>query len=484
MTRTKSTTSTTRAAVYVRISMDREGAGLGVQRQEEDCRAYCAARGWDVAEVYVDNDVSATSSKPRPSWVRLLADIEAGSVDAIVVWHIDRMTRKPRELEDVIDIAEKSGIQLGTVTGDVDLSTPTGRMIARMLGAAARHEAEHKGERQRRQRQQAAEAGRPHKTGRRPFGYLDDFVTAHPVEAPFVADAARRVLAGESLGSVTRSLNELGVMTTMGKQWTYSGLRQILLTARISGRRETGATSSNRVGEIVALDCWDAIITPEQSDRLRTMLTSKTRPKGATTRKHLLSGLLSCSLCGASMAAGSRASAGKGPHTYRCNSIARRADGVTFGCGRVTVTRDNADKHVVDMVLTAIDSPELIERLRDREEVDPLLVEQVRRDEQELIDIASDRADGSITRGEWATMREKIDARLQLNKAKLARQTNTSSLSLLDGEGDMRERFAALNLGQKRAVISAVLETVRVAPAAPRSGCVFKIERLHPIWRV
>src|SRR5487761_453201 len=85
-----------RAAIYVRISQDREGAGLGVSRQEEDCRALCARKGWQVAGVYADNDVSAYARKPRPEWGRLLADIEAGQVEAICCWHVDRLTRSPR----------------------------------------------------------------------------------------------------------------------------------------------------------------------------------------------------------------------------------------------------------------------------------------------------------------------------------------------------------------------------------------------------
>ena len=72
-----------RAAVYVRISQDREGAGLGVARQEEDCRALCARKGWQVAGVYADNDVSAYSGRPRKEWTRLLADIGDGLIDAV-----------------------------------------------------------------------------------------------------------------------------------------------------------------------------------------------------------------------------------------------------------------------------------------------------------------------------------------------------------------------------------------------------------------
>jgi DNA invertase Pin-like site-specific DNA recombinase len=78
-------------------------------------------------------------------------------VDAIACWHVNRLAR-PRELEDMIDLHDQHGIQLATCTGDIDLSTPTGRFIARALGAAARHDAEHKAERHRRQLRQAAQA--------------------------------------------------------------------------------------------------------------------------------------------------------------------------------------------------------------------------------------------------------------------------------------------------------------------------------------
>ena len=192
---------------YVRISQDRTGAGLGVERQEEDCRARCPRLGWMVVFVYVDNDVSAFSRKSRPQWQQMLADIYAGRIDAIVCWHVNRLTRSPRELEDVIDLHDTHGIELAAATGEIDLSTPTGRMIARTLGIAARHKAEYKAERQARERRQQAKAGKPHSSGTRGYGYADDKVTVIDGEAEVIRDAARRVLAGEGLRSVCRDLN-------------------------------------------------------------------------------------------------------------------------------------------------------------------------------------------------------------------------------------------------------------------------------------
>ena len=86
----------TRAAIYCRISDDREGGALGVKRQEDDCRALAERRGWPVAEVFVDNDVSAYNGHVRPAYRRMLDAMKAGEVDAVVVWHLDRLHRHPK----------------------------------------------------------------------------------------------------------------------------------------------------------------------------------------------------------------------------------------------------------------------------------------------------------------------------------------------------------------------------------------------------
>src|SRR5205807_989252 len=92
------------AGIYCRISDDREGSAAGVRRQEADCRGLAARRGWEVAEVYVDNDVSAYSGRMRPAYRRLLEDVKAGHVDAVVVWHLDRLHRRPAELEEFFEV--------------------------------------------------------------------------------------------------------------------------------------------------------------------------------------------------------------------------------------------------------------------------------------------------------------------------------------------------------------------------------------------
>ena len=98
-----------RAAIYCRLSQDRTGAGVVVERQERDCRELAASLGWEVVAVFVDNDVSAYRKKPRPGYTTLLKTLEAGEADAVLVWHADRLHRSPKELEHYIDVCEPRG---------------------------------------------------------------------------------------------------------------------------------------------------------------------------------------------------------------------------------------------------------------------------------------------------------------------------------------------------------------------------------------
>ncbi len=160
-----------RAAIYTRISRDDQGDRLGVQRQEQDCREYVKSRGWKLAKVYEDNDLSAYNCKARPAYRQLIEDLKTGTINSVIAWHPDRLHRSPRELEEFIEVVERANCRVETVrAGLLDFSTPTGKLVARQLGSIASYESEHKAERIRRKHKELAEAGKDVGAGR-PFGY-------------------------------------------------------------------------------------------------------------------------------------------------------------------------------------------------------------------------------------------------------------------------------------------------------------------------
>ena len=103
----------------------------------------------------------------------MLVRLKNGEFDAVLCWHPDRLYRSLKDLERLIDIADVTGAQLRTVNGgDLDLSTATGKMLARILGSVSHQESEHKGERQRRANTQRRAAKRWVAGGQPPFGYV------------------------------------------------------------------------------------------------------------------------------------------------------------------------------------------------------------------------------------------------------------------------------------------------------------------------
>src|SRR5699024_1016045 len=139
----------------------------------------------------------------------------------------DRLHRAPRELEDYIDACSRGVPTYFAKSGDLDLTTASGRMTARIRGAVARQESEHKAERVTAAHAQAAQRG-VWRGGSRPFGWEPTAGGAELVEAEadVVREASNAVLSGASLGSIVADLNRRGVTTTKGNPWNYATLRQ------------------------------------------------------------------------------------------------------------------------------------------------------------------------------------------------------------------------------------------------------------------
>lgn len=307
----------TAAAVYLRISQDATGEQAGVTRQREDCLALVEEQGWTVHEIYTDNDISAYKS--RPGYQRLLADIKAGQIGAVVAWAPDRLYRRIADLETLIEVIEGNGVQLRTVkAGDLDLTSAYGRMIGRILASVASGEGEIKSERWKRSWQQGREAGKPVRTGSRLFGYdTDGQIVDH--EAAIARVMAAKIREGGTILGVCRWLQEQDVRATRGSAWTRQGLKRYLTNPRIAGW-------STLNGEVVAEGQWEPILDRDTFETVRAMLTARTR--AYIPRKALLLGLIHCGTCGHRLIT----SSGRGGvRNYRCP----KRPGMD-GCGRIS----------------------------------------------------------------------------------------------------------------------------------------------------
>ena len=423
----------------------------------------------------MDNDVSAWSGKVRPEYRRLLEDLKEGLRDAVVVWHVDRLHRHPRELEEFIDVCDAAGDRraLATVTGEIDLgdtrmggSWPVSwgrwhatRVTTRRAGDSAASTPSW--------RLRGSLAG----GGPRPFGFEDDRVTVRPGEAAVVREVAVRVLAGESLRSVCVDLGSRGCAPSQGNEWEPSGLKRLLMSARISGRREYGGEMFPAV--------WPPIITPEQSDRLRRLLGSRTLSSGRAPRRYLLTGgLLRCGRCGAPLVARPTA---QQVRRYVC----AKGPGLG-GCGRIAANAEPIEHLVAEAVLLRLDTPEMAAALADSHAQQAELAElhdRVAADQAMLEELATDYADHRITRPEWLKARDPIQARIDQNRRRLSRLSPTTAVDDYAGRSDLlRSAWAGLPLSRQQAVIRVILDHVVVHPAKPGRG--FNPDRFTPVWRL
>jgi site-specific DNA recombinase len=479
----------TRAAVYCRISRDPRGDLLGVQRQEPPCRELCARLGWEVVDVYTDDDLSAYNGKHRPAYEQMLEDLRAGRVNAIVAWAADRLTRRPVENEAIIDLAERLGVKLATVGGEYDLATPSGRLHFRQLGIIARYESEHRAERLRLKHEQLARAGKLHGSGGRPFGYEHDRLTVRETEAALVREAVQRLLAGESVRTVIRNWNARGITTATGKSWRNSALTRMLRSARIAGKRE-------HHGVVVADAVWPAIIAPAEHEQLLAVLDGRARawgPAGTVVRRYLLTGFLVCGRCGAKLVAQPRMD---GVRSYACAVGKGR-----LGCGRTTRLAEPLEAYVRDAVIAALDSPELLvalEAVREDAADDAVdgLLNRLRATETQLEDLGRDYADGLVIREAFFAAQTRLSDRLEITRRQLTRAARRRALFTVpeggaaairaewDAWGDERSEAARLaGLERRRALLGLVLDRVILHPCV-RGRREFDPSRVELLWRV
>lgn len=454
------------AGIYARISSDEEGRGLGVARQVADCEAEADRRGWTVVERYVDNDVSATRSKVRPQYEQMLKDIRGQRITGLIVWDVDRLTRTPRELEDVIDLADRYALNLANIGGEIDLATPQGRMTARIKGSVARMETEQMSRRIRRKFDERAEAGLPHSFAA--YGYrrvIEYDERGHrtgsrdeldPEQAAIVREMARRVLAGESIRSVVADLNTRGITTARGGKWSATQVRQILLRERNAGLRR-------HRGQIIGEGRWPAIYDQDTHDRLMALLNDPNRrTQKGSARKHLLTGLAICGRCGTPMVV----NVGRIVTTKTGGTKRQPAAYWCPGCTRVKRKETSVDEVVEMTIVARLSRPDALAALamgdpaesqRAADEADAL---------EARLNLAADQyAEGAITGEQLKRISGRLRPKLAEARALAARSRPSDGLASVVGP-DAAARWADAPLDVKRQIIE-MLCTITIMPSGP-----------------
>lgn len=466
----KSSHATLRPVIYARISQDRTGAGVKVAAQVADAQELREQLNLPAADILRDNDLSAYNGKPRPGYDELLAGLRSGRWNALIVWHVDRMYRDMYDLVDIVDACEQGHARVFTVRGgEIDLTTPEGRMSARVLGVLSRYESEHRADRvvngSRGTRKRAA-LGRDN-GGARVYGFRclcprphviikfnadgDEISKPHvhltdeqiDAEVKVVQELTQRLVDGESARGLAADLRQRQVPTPRGGSWTASGVKDLIIRPRNVGLRDyKGKILRDDVGEEVR-SVHDAIVERGLWDAARALLATPKQPYYGKAAKHLMSGNALC-WCGG----GIRGGAAEQYRGAACSHIKRK--------------RADIDRVVVQYVLAYLSAHDVAGCVPGTPAADMRdEIEATRREVEAYEDaICGDRPPRLANVSEAGLQRK-----LKRLQAELARLEREQALNVVPDvlAGVTAESWAELPIGRRRAVVRELV-IVRLLP--------------------
>ena len=295
------TMSLKRCAIYTRKStnhlLDRDINSLVTQR--ETCSAYIKSqqyRGWVEMPRRYDDGGHSGSGLERPALAELMKDIEGGDVDAVVIYKIDRLTRSLLDFVRLIEIFDRQGIALVSISQAFDTSDSMGRMILNILLTFSQFERELIAERVRDSIRTRKRHGKVH-GGLSPFGYdwTDDGIRIVEEEAEIVRFIFSEFLRTERYTNVMTAVREAGLCSAVkyskkglprgGKplnpSTVYSIIRSPIYVGEIQGHDQT---YEGRHEPIISRETWDAA---------QALSTARKKPiPHAKQTNHFLAGLL------------------------------------------------------------------------------------------------------------------------------------------------------------------------------------------------
>lgn len=279
-------------ALYARVSTQEQAAhGYSVEEQQERLKQYAAAMGWEPFSVFVDPGYSGASMN-RPALRRLLDEIHAGTVERVVVYKLDRLSRSQKDTMLLIEdefLAHK--VEFVSMSENFDTSTPFGRASLGVLSVFAQLEREQIRERLQMGMDARLKKGLFKGSCRVPTGY--DYTDGQLVpneESAVIPRIYSLAAAGLCPGDICKELTAL-----VGGQWLQNTVRRIIRNPAYKGyiRAKDGEVQGQHA-PLVSVELWGE--ANAKLDAASDAWKNSNRRDGHAT--HALAGLVYCAECG------------------------------------------------------------------------------------------------------------------------------------------------------------------------------------------
>ena len=307
-------------ALLARVSTQEQARdGYSIDEQISRMTDYCKAMNWTGIRTYIDAGYSGATTD-RPALQELIRDVQAGHVEKVIVYKLDRLSRSQKDTLALIeDVFLKNGTDFISLTENFDTSSPFGKAMIGILAVFAQLEREQIKERMDMGKQGRAKQGKWHGGGNRPTGYdyIDGSLVINEYEAMQIRELFDLFLNGHSLKSIERTFNEKGYLR-QGRKWTRHATVYALSCPLYAGL-------ITYKGEYYK-GLHEPIISRETYDRASALLQqmaddfAQTKKYAGGSYKSLLSGLIVCGNCGAKYCIKNQYSRGKRLQYYSCYS--------------------------------------------------------------------------------------------------------------------------------------------------------------------
>ncbi len=484
-----------RVFVYCQVSAEEQGTEdhHSLDYQEEKARLRVQEKNWALIKVRKDVG-SGKSTEDRPGFQELVREIKRGNIDVVTVHKLDRLSRNVGDIYDFIDLTQEHGVDLVSLTENLDTTSPMGRAMLGVMAVFAHLTRETIAENVKAGLEQRAKKGK-WPTGPAPFGY--DYDRTHkrlvinPEEAEVVRDIFR-YYKNESLGirKIARRLNAQGLRTKSGSQFGHNTTWWIL-----SNPVYKGVIRYNDDFEVDGEH--EAIVDEELFDEVHRKLTQKQKvhPRRRYSQL-LLAGIAKCATCGRTLRTHYKS---KNSKSYECMGNTLVGEGACPGFRKVDYRVDNA---VLDRVMEIVKGEviqnmafdELDEMLEDdlgplRDELDK--VQSELENIGETFNRWADRLDrGLITEDQFAARNEKLmgkQERLESRRDEILQKCEAGERAEVEFEQvkEALSKFASLweeaTLEERKELMGLLIEKLEVAPTEVMLKVRFAEEYAIPI---
>gem|GEM_PF-153203 len=338
------------AVGYVRVSSDEQVEGFSLEAQEEKIKAFAISQDYHLVEIYCDEGYSAKDLS-RPGIKKLIEDAKKGKFRIILVYRLDRLTRRLKDLNELIEVFEKHNIRFQSITEPFETKTAAGRLMINVFGGFAQFERELISERTQIGLQKRFEQGKWITSA--PFGYTmkNCSLSINSKETEIVRKIYRMYLEfGFGLIELARKLNNSGYRTRNNVKWRKSSLYKILTNKVYLGY--TVWSGQIRKGE------HEAIIDKFTFDAVQQKLRENCNcPPRQVSSTHFLTGLIKCAKCGARMFVTRPGGKKKKYRYYICANHQ-----LDKSCDQIYINAQKLEAKITDTITQISENPDLIQK--------------------------------------------------------------------------------------------------------------------------